>query len=133
MKLVIFTIVKNGMPWITMHYPIFRQLTVPWEWHVIEGTALAENCTSWCNTLRPGLSDDGTSEYLDSIAFDPRVIISRSESWHGKISMVNEALRFLNESCVLLEADSDELWRVNQLQKIHEILSAGRYNCMRFS
>lgn len=138
MKLVIVTIVQNGMPWISCHYPEFRKLQVNWEWHVCEGTANSEQCTSWCKKMRPGLSSDGTTEYLDSLAWDPRVFLYRSEMWHGKLEMVNCALKDLHEPCVLVQADADELWTAIQLERIYELLrdnhhtGTRRYNSIFF-
>lgn len=117
-----------------MHYTAFRQAECEWEWHIVEGTALAEHCTSWCNVLNPGLSTDGTTEYLDRLAaIDRRIFLHRSEAWHGKIAMVNEALRFLNDECALLEIDSDELWTSSQLEQLSNLLNDGRHNCAQFA
>lgn len=132
MKLVVLTIVKDGMPWITLHYPELRRLTIDWEWHVVEGTANAEHCTTWCRKTPPGLSTDGTTEYLDSLNFDGRVIVYRSEMWHGKVNMVNEPLRHITEPCVLLQADADELWKAKQLDTIYSIISNGKFDAARF-
>lgn len=133
MKLVIFTLVKNGMPWITLHYPELRKLTIPWEWHVVEGTALPENCTSWCNRMRPGLSDDGTTGYLDSLIFDYCIFLYRREVWHGKVEMANAPLRYLTEPCVLLQMDSDELWKAEDLENMCDLLlGSDKPNCAYF-
>jgi hypothetical protein len=42
-----FTIVLNGEPFIRYHEEVFRKLTVPWHWHVIEGVALLRHDTGW--------------------------------------------------------------------------------------
>jgi hypothetical protein len=127
-KLVILTIVKDGLPWIAEHYPTYRSLAIPWEWHVVEGTASARHCTKWCRDLRPGLSEDGTTEYLDSIAFDPRVFLYRSEIWNGKVAMVNAPLYRLDRPCVLLQADADELWERAMLERLHSLVIKNQYN-----
>lgn len=132
MKLVILTIVRDGMPWITLHYPELLKLTIPWEWHIVEGTSSPEHCTKWCRPLTPSLSTDGTTQYLNSLLFDTRIFLYRSEIWHGKLQMVNAPLRHLHEPCVLLQADSDELWTTKQLETIHALLSAGNHDCCHF-
>lgn len=106
-----------------MHYPEFRKLNVDWQWHIVEGTAAAENCTSWCANEKPGLSTDGSSDVIDSLLFDNRVIVHRSEMWHGKIAMVNAPLQWLFEPCVLVEIDVDEMWTAEKLTRLHALFS----------
>lgn len=138
MKLVVLTIVKDGMPWITCHYPVLRALSHDWEWHVVEGTALPVKDTAWCNRIPAGLSSDGTTGYLDSLAFDRRVHIYRNPEWAGKVEMVNAPLRVMQEPCILLEADSDELWTHQQLEwmsmlfNCHEEWGGGQFWCRFF-
>lgn len=122
MNLEIFTICLDAQPWITFHYPQFERLPFDWRWHVIEGVASNAHCTHWCAEMAPRLSNDGTTEYLDSIAaYDPRVIIHRKEMWHGKISMVNEPLRYMHAPALLLECDADEIWTTEQIIKLREM------------
>lgn len=118
MKVVFFTIALDAMPWITHHYPVFRKLKIPWEWWVMEGVAAPEKCTSWCKQLAPRLSKDGTSEYLQSLAWDERVHINQRVQWRGKVEMVNFPLKFLWEPCLLWEVDSDELWTAPQIERL---------------
>jgi hypothetical protein len=125
MKLVVLTIVLDGMPWITRFWPELEKLSFDWQWHVVEGVAAPDACTSWCREQVPRLSEDGTTGYLDSIAsFDPRVILHQKELWHGKVAMVNEPLSRMTESCLLLQADSDELWTAEQLTKLRKMFLA---------
>lgn len=70
--LTLFTIVLNGEPFIEWHLPVFRELSIPWQWRVVEGVAAPEHCTAWCRPLpdrwhRDFLSIDGTHEYLRAI------------------------------------------------------------------
>lgn len=109
------------MPWITMHYPEFRKLKTPWIWHVVEGVAAPEQCTSWCRQIPPSLSTDGSGDYLTSLAFDPRVIVTRKALWRGKVAMVNAPLRYVDEDCILLQVDSDECWRAEQIETLVEM------------
>jgi len=123
-KLHIVTIVLDGMPFITWHYPILRQLKLDWHWWVVQGVAWPEKCTSWCAQIEPRLSRDGTDEYLSNLArFDPRITHLRRTVWPGKVTMFNEALGQIdNEEYLLLQADSDEIWTKRQLEKLHDLL-----------
>ncbi|MDA1277249.1 MAG: hypothetical protein O2960_24830 [Verrucomicrobia bacterium] len=134
MKIHFITIVLNGMPFISWHYPIFRQLTFDWQWTVVEGVAAPENCTSWCAQIPPGLSTDGTLECLDSIAkFDKRVVLLRSAYWHGKVAMFNAACELIQEPGLLWQVDSDEIWTVAQICKMREMfLNDSTRNSARF-
>lgn len=134
MKIHFITIVLNGMPFISMHYPIFRQLPFDWQWIVVEGVAAPENCTSWCGQLQPGLSTDGTRECLDSIAkFDRRVVLLRSAYWHGKVSMFNAACELVQEPGLLWQVDSDEVWKVAQISKMRDMFQGDpKRNSARF-
>lgn len=117
--LTVLTIVKDGLPWIAQHYQELKRSGLDWQWHVVEGTAAPEACTAWCASQPPGLSTDGTTEYLNTlVASDTRIVLHRSELWHGKISMVNEPLKYIWQPCVLLQADADEMWTADQLRSI---------------
>lgn len=133
MKIHFVTIVLNGMPFISWHYPIFRQLPFEWDWIVVEGVAAPDACTSWCAELPPGLSTDGTREYLDSIAeFDKRVRIFRNAYWHGKVAMFNAAMESIQEPGILWQVDSDEIWATQQIVKMHDMIEDSKRNCARF-
>ena len=45
MKVYFFTIVLDGMPFITHHLPVFNRLSFDWEWRIVEGVELPDNCT----------------------------------------------------------------------------------------
>ncbi len=127
MNLFFVTPVKDGMPFISMIYPVLRQLPFDWTWNVVEGTAAPENCTLWVAPIPPGLSTDGTTEYLDRLSsFDKRVRIFRHAYWHGKVSMFNAALEWINEPCLLWEMDADEIWTVDQIVKTVELFASNR-------
>ena len=64
MKLVAFTIVLDGEPFIERHLPILQQLKIPWHWIVVEGASGNTADTSWCKPQEPRWSNDGTTEYL---------------------------------------------------------------------
>ena len=121
MRVVFFTIVLDGMPWVTMHYPMMRQLPFDWEWWVMEGVAANVKDTAWCNALSPRLSKDGTSGYLDGLSFDKRVKVVRKPMWDGKVEMVNCPLDKIQEPCLLWQIDSDEIWTVDQVCRMRRM------------
>jgi len=118
MKLVIFTIVLDGEPYIERHLPIFEQLRLDWEWRIAEGAASNTHCTKWCRPQLPRLSRDGTAEYLTKISTHPRVKLFRKQFWDGKIEQCNTCISDINEPCILLQVDVDEIWRGDQLEGI---------------
>lgn len=133
MKVVFLSIVLDGLPWIASHYPMFRTLPFEWEWRVVEGVALPKKCTSWCRELKPRLSLDGTTEYLNSLEFDPRVKVYRKLAWDGKVEMVNEPLKSLKETCLLWQIDSDEIWTAPQIARMRQMfLSHDKYTSAQF-
>src|SRR5262245_54495434 len=119
-----FTIVLNGQPFIRYHIDVFRKLPFRWHWHVVEGVAELAHDTAWSRAAgghidaslhRHGLSNDGTSQYLDSIVHQlpESVTLYRKPSgafWDGKREMVAAPLANVNERCLLWEVDADELW-----------------------
>jgi len=130
----LLTIVLDGMPWIACHYGELRRLTIPWEWWIVEGVAAPTHCTSWCTQIPPRLSNDGTTEYLDSLrAADSRVKVLRSVMWDGKCAMLNHALSRMYHPGILLQVDSDELWTAEQLHKLNDLFEHHKdRNCAAF-
>jgi len=126
-----FTIVLNGMPFIKYHIDVFKNLPFEWHWHIIEGVADLKNDTAWSvqngghiteEFHNNGLSNDGTTEYLDELKkqFPGNITIYRKERgrfWNGKLEMVNAPLTNMKQECILWEIDSDELWTAVQLIK----------------
>jgi hypothetical protein len=129
----IFTIALDAMPFITWHLPSFNRLTVPWKWIICEGVAANTGSTRWCRPIPARLSQDGTSEYLDSVRHHPRVTILRKPIWEGgKDEMVQACTDTIKEPCVLLEVDSDEHWESWQIAGIHALFERQNFNCARF-
>ena len=130
-----FTIVLNGEPFIRYHEGVFRRLTVPWHWHVVEGVASLQHDTAWSvasgghipdSVHARGRSNDGTSAYLDDLArrLPENVTVYRKpldEFWSGKREMVNAPLPDINEPCLLWQIDSDELWTLEQINTVHDL------------
>jgi len=132
-----FTIVLNGEPFIRHHIEVFRRLPFSWQWHIVEGVADLKHDTAWSLKLggritdqlhRNGLSNDGTSQYLDGLGveFPEKVTIYRKapgEFWDGKLEMVNAPLVNIQTECLLWQIDSDELWTTEQICAAHVMFS----------
>lgn len=138
MKVAFFSIVLDGMPWITFHYPEFRRLSFDWEWHVVEGVAAPVKDTKWCRKIPARLSNDGTTKYLESLNFDPRVKLYKKELWNGKVEMVNAPLKNIKQPCLLWEIDSDECWKADQFSLMRRMFirepdrSSAQFICRYF-
>ena len=122
LPLHVFTLVRNGMPFLPYTFYMLNSLDLDWHWHVVEGQSDNVKCTRWCRKMAPGLSDDGTTEFLDLIAKHPRVTIQRKPLWSGKLEMCNAALSQIGQPCVLMEMDADELWKPKD---IHSVVKFG--------
>lgn len=118
MKVVILTIVLDGMPFIKKHLDTFERLPIQWEWRVAEGASANTHCTAWCKPQAPRLSRDSTTEYLNSLVDHPRVKLFRRQLWDGKVSMFNACLTGLDEECIILECDVDEFFSTAQIMAI---------------
>jgi len=126
------------MPFITWHLPVFNRLSIPWHWLVAEGAAMNVKDTSWCVRQEPRLSRDGTTEYLESIKGHPKITVLQNPRWEGKVEQCNACLSRITEPCILLQADSDELWTADQLESIvaffkaYEEIKCARFFCRDF-
>jgi ADP-heptose:LPS heptosyltransferase/predicted O-methyltransferase YrrM len=130
-----FTIVLNGEPFIRHHLEQFQKLPFPWQWHIIEGVAELRHDTAWSlpnggrinDTLhKNGLSNDGTTDYLDRISreYPECITLYRKpvgQFWDGKREMVNAPLTRINEECLLWQVDADELWVANNIRAMREL------------
>jgi len=139
-RFIFFTIVLNGMPFIRHHIRQFQAIrgSIRWQWHIVEGVAAHKHDTAWSHGAikesmhQNGLSVDGTTEYLDSLAFDypGHVFVHRTSSmfWDGKVEMCNAVLKNIRVQdtvpTFLMEIDSDELWRGDQLEDIVDLFVA---------
>lgn len=124
-----FTIVLNGEPFIRHHLETFTQLPFNWHWHVIEGVAEHKHDTAWTlayggritDSLHTnGLSNDGTTAYLDEIAaaYPQQVTVYRKPGgmlWDGKLEMVLAPLKNITQESLLWQVDVDEFWSAEQL------------------
>lgn len=134
----IFTIVLNGGDYLKRHLPVFEQLTIPWKWIIAHGPANNGGSTKWCTPQKPGLSTDGTTEYIRSIAGHPNIWIEQGELWPSKDDMCNTALARMDQAGVLMQVDSDEIWTSAQLEEIVRLfqdfpqVGSMRFNCNYF-
>ncbi len=106
----------DAMPFATWHLSIFKKLSCDWRWIVVEGTAQNNGSTGWCQPQEPRLSDDGTTEYLNSLGYYASLI--RRKDWKSKDEMVNAALEYIEKPCVLMEIDVDEIHTPGNIEKI---------------
>ena len=88
MKIVFFTIVLDGMPWLPMQLAMMQRLKCDWLWAVAEGVADNVADTGWCKKIPPRLSNDGTGGWLREISDNhPNVFHFNAELWPGKAAM----------------------------------------------
>ncbi|MEJ2039338.1 MAG: radical SAM protein, partial [Desulfosarcinaceae bacterium] len=132
-----FTIVLNGEPFIRYHLEVFKKLSIPWHWHIVEGVAELKHDTAWSvqrgghissEFHDKGLSRDGTSTYLDTIATQNphNITLYRPEGgefWEGKRAMVNAPLANIRQDCLLWQVDVDELWRIEQIKELYALFN----------
>jgi ADP-heptose:LPS heptosyltransferase len=134
LKIHFFTIVLNGMPFITRQIDEMLKLPFEWHWHIVEGVASLSHDTAWSaanggrvdpSFHRNGLSNDGTSEYLDTLArmHPNRVTIYRKPAgqlWDGKIEMVRAPLARIDEEALLWQIDVDEFWTASMFARLRD-------------
>lgn len=134
LKIHFFTIVLNGMPFVEAHIHEMLKLPFDWHWHIVEGVASLSHDTAWsaarggridASFHRNGLSNDGTSEYLDGLAraHPSRVTLYRKPDgalWDGKIDMVRAPLADIREECLLWEIDVDEIWTATMFARMRD-------------
>jgi hypothetical protein len=134
-RLHIFTIVLDGMPFLPTLFSNFNRLPshIDWHWSVVEGAAMNVLDTRWCQPQKPRLSTDGTSQFLYGLSHHPRVTIHQQPMWKGKVAMCNACLDDFTESGILLECDADELWLPHQLVELLALFEHRPHiNCARF-
>jgi glycosyltransferase involved in cell wall biosynthesis len=133
-----FTIVLNGQPFIQYHLQVLNQLNCEWHWHIIEGVAALKHDTAWSVAAggriddalhNNGLSNDGTTDYLDQLAqlYPDQITLYRPASgsfWDGKREMVNAPLSNIQSACLLWQIDADELWTVEQIEQTRQLFLA---------
>lgn len=146
-----FTMVLDGMPFITHHLPEFRKLPFRWHWHVAEGPSASVKCGEWAakngghlpyRYLETGGSQDGTLQYLygqnpKEISID-KVCCRRPLVWNGKIEMIQRIMKRIDEPCLLWEIDADEIWTAEQIITARDMFlsdptrTAAIYRCYYF-
>ena len=73
-----------------------------------------------------GLSNDGTTEYINELKKQHPNLISiyrkyDGEFWNGKIEMVNAPLPSITEESLLWEVDVDEFWSASQINTAYQL------------
>jgi len=130
--LLIATIVRDGMRFLPKQLEVFKQLSIPWHWSIAEGTADSVLDTAWVKTPKPGLSTDGTTEWLAALNH-PKVSHVSKPLWKGKTEQINACLAMMPVSGCLLQCDADEFWTAKQLEKIVQLFQENRHiGQMRF-
>lgn len=135
----VMTLALDAMPWLAYTFAELSRLhEIPWRWTIVHGAAMNTRDTRWMQPQKPRLSTDGTTEFLHSLSFHPRIRIIEQPSWDGKVTMCNAALATFNERGVLMQIDADELWQVDQLRRIVETFEddpavmLARFDCRYF-
>lgn len=137
LPLHVFTIVLNGEPFIRAHITMLQQLPLRWHWHIVEGVAALVNDTAWSLDLgghipddlhNQGLSCDGTTAYLDTLAaeFPQQITIYRpplGQFWAGKLAMIEAFRPHIRENCLLWQIDADEVWCPEQVLRLHRMFA----------
>lgn len=118
MKLHVFTIALDGLPFLFTQFATLNSLRLDWMWHIVEGASENSHCTSWCRPQAPRLSKDGTTSLLNSWRSHPRIRIYQKQLWPGKVAMCNTALEQMRDDGVLLQLDADEIWRADQIEAL---------------
>lgn len=138
MRLHILTIVLDGFPWMPAIFTELNRCSHPFTWHIVEGACANTHCSRWMQQQKPRLSNDGTSQFIDSLAHDPRIRVYRKPLWDGKLEMVNAPIASIKEESVLLQVDSDELYSADQFRSIAHLfeddplLTHARFDCRYF-
>jgi len=128
----IFTLALDAIDFLPWQLETFEALERPWTWHIVTGVADNVADTKWCAKIAPRLSRDGTEEWLAKHAKHPNIRISRRQLWPGKTAMCNAATSKINEDCVLMQIDADEIWTAGQIEKICKLYESGSYDRIRF-
>lgn len=143
MKRIAFTIIYNGQHHLTHDFYALRMVDMFDYWVVIEGAALNNGSTQWCNRLNvPANSTDGTIELMNELQSKHSNVkfIVGDGKWNSKDEMVNRALDAAyeyigDERCILWEIDADEQWQFDALveNEIHLMKSGCDCGAVRWN
>lgn len=132
-KIVAFTLLLDGMPWLPMQYAALSNVTCDLEWFIVHGAAMNNGSTAWCNWQPPRLSNDGSMDFLRSVLPQApfKSTIAEKEAWESKDAMVNEVTINLKEPCILFELDVDELYHPEQISRIVALFESEAVGAIR--
>lgn len=137
---IAFTIILNGLRHLK-HANYQHAMTTMFDhWVIVEGVSRPTGSTSWCKELSTDfhnnyLSNDGTTEFLDSIKSDKVTIVRcKDKPWNNKDDQVNAAIdhiKTITNECMLWQVDIDEKWTARQLREAEETLklNKGKTGC----
>lgn len=137
-RLVVFSLAWNGMPFVTRHRDILDATGLDWEWHIVQGLAVgrADANRPYSQIPLNEDEDDGTTKYLTNLAeSEPeRVHYVARRVWPDKLAMVNRALESIlatgrhQERVILMQLDLDELWEAEAIRASASLLM-NKSNC----
>lgn len=132
---IAFTIILNGKRHL-LHNDYYKSVINNFDlWVIVEGVAKNTGSTSWCKELdsryhNDFLSNDGTTEFLDSIQHEKvKIIRNKNRFWNNKDEQVNAAIEYIKtktNNCFLWEIDVDEQWTASQLIEAEKILTENK-------
>lgn len=123
---IAFTIILNGYKHL-VHKDYYKTVLSNFDyWVVVEGVALNNGTTSWCNKLPDTfhnnyLSNDGTTDFLNELKSEYKniIVVRNNEGfWQSKDDQVNAAIteiKKLTKKCKLWQIDVDEQWSIDQI------------------
>jgi hypothetical protein len=132
------------MPFLPMQLATLNRLDtnhVDWHWHIVEGAAANTGSTRWCQPQKGRRSQDGSEEFLFTFfrQSHPRVTVNIKNLWEGgKDQMFQVGLNRIEEPCLLLQMDIDELWSPEQFETLigffnaYDQIGAARFYCRYF-
>lgn len=124
---IAFTIIYEGMEHL-QHLDFAEKMASMFDhWVVVEGHALPNGSTGWCNQLSvSATSQDGTVKFMeDFAATHPNVhFYSHKKYFNSKDEQVNYCINIikkLTSECWLWEVDVDEHWKPEDLNTAEQV------------
>lgn len=118
MKLLVYTLLLDGMPFLPMQYDLLSRLKCDRYWYVLHGAAMNNDSTSWCAPQEPRLSNDGSTEFLVDNEPPCETTIIHRKQWKSKDEMVAAVTDEIKEPCILFQLDVDEFYQPETIDRI---------------